>query len=120
MTSRRNKIGAITGIGIDIEDIARFRKKPFGKNKAFYKKIFTEKEIKYCFGRANPYRHFAARFCAKEAVIKASGKNLLLNQIEVLKQGKNPKIVVKGHNLNTLVSLSHTKDYATAIVILTE
>ena len=36
------------GIGVDIVEINRFQEKPFEKNENFYKKIFSESEIKYC------------------------------------------------------------------------
>ena len=77
----------IEGIGVDIEDISRFTGKPFPENKGFYERIFTKKEIEYCLQKANPYQHFAARFCAKEAVIKAlSDETLDFRKIEILKE----------------------------------
>jgi len=107
----------ITGIGTDIEDISRFRNLPFTKNKALYNKIFTKKEIKYCLTKQDPYPHFTARFCAKEAFIKATNKNISeYTSIEVLKKGNKPSINWK--NKNVFLSLSHEKDKTLAFVIV--
>lgn len=109
----------IIGIGIDIEEISRFKKLPFSKNKKFYKKIFTEKEIKYCLNKSNPHQHLAVRFCAKEAMIKAFPqkiKNVL--DIEIIIRNGKPEI--KSHSCKNKIhlSLSHTKNYAIAIIII--
>ena len=61
----------LQSIGTDIEEVSRFRNKKYSENKSFYKKIFTDDEIDYCLGKIDPYPHFTARFCAKEATIKA-------------------------------------------------
>tara|TARA_B110000495_G_scaffold147025_1_gene129928 strand:+ start:297 stop:479 length:183 start_codon:yes stop_codon:yes gene_type:complete len=45
------------GIDIDIIEIKRFQEKPFEKNMYFYKKIFTEFEIKYCLNKKNLHRN---------------------------------------------------------------
>ena len=110
----------IEGIGVDIEDISRFTGKPFPENKGFYERIFTKKEIEYCLQKANPYQHFAARFCAKEAVIKAlSDETLDFRKIEILKETNAPKIKIESYpNVDAKVSLSHTATYAVASVII--
>ena len=110
------------GVGVDIEDVSRFEGKDFDKNKAFYDKIFTEDEISYCLSRGNPAQHFAARFCAKEATIKALGRNDVgLKQIEIINEESVPKIKAREiPNLSAQVSLSHTKTNAIAIVIVNE
>jgi len=59
------------GIGVDIVNINRFRKKKFQKNLNFYRKILSESEIKYCTKFKSPYEHFAAKFAIKESVIKS-------------------------------------------------
>jgi len=103
-------------IGTDIEETSRFRKKIYSKNKKFYEKIFTKNEIEYCLKKIDPYPHFTARFCAKEAVIKASNnKKLILTDIEI--SSKNGKPVLNSPFSGTL-SLSHTKNYAIAVVLL--
>lgn len=110
----------ITGIGADIESIARFRALPYKENKTFYQKIFTKKELEYCANKADPYPHFAARFCAKEAGLKALGRATDLKNIEVIYKLGAPQMRIKGRpELKIFASLSHTKDYALAFVILT-
>ena len=58
------------GIGIDIVDVSRFRKKAIRKNLSFYRKILSESEIKYCTKFKSPYEHFAGKFAVKGAIIK--------------------------------------------------
>jgi len=118
------------GIGTDMEDVERFRKLPFEKNPDFYKRIFTPLEIQYCLEKGDPYPHFAARFCAKEAVIKVlsdvSQQVCNLNykeiQIDVSKAGcpcvtfkKNARLAVESKNLK--ISLSHTSEHAIATAL---
>jgi holo-[acyl-carrier protein] synthase len=61
----------ITGIGIDISEIERIRQAIDRFGDHFTTKIFTDDEIRYCRSSATPWRHFAARFAAKEALSKA-------------------------------------------------
>lgn len=108
------------GIGIDIEEIKRFTKLPFDENEDFYKKIFTFGEIKYCLKKKNPYLHFAVRFCAKEATVKALNrevKNLL--DIEIISGNEKP--IIKSQyfkNKKAHLSMAHTKKIAIATVII--
>ena len=111
----------IIGIGVDIEVISRFRDLPFNENKSFYGKIFTKGEIEYCIRYKNPYPHFAVRFCAKEAAVKALGKAVDLKKIEVQRKSKSAWLRIDGRaNLRAHVSLTHTKEHAIAFVILTK
>lgn len=109
-------------IGIDIEDISRFEGKTLESDKFFLKRIFSEKELEYCFSNANPAPHLCARFCAKEALIKAlSDKSLELNKIEVIKSDDGKpyfNLVEKYRNLKVELSLSHCKAYACASVLV--
>ncbi len=111
----------VTGIGIDIEDISRFRDFPFALNKCFYEKIFTEEEIQYCLAKADPAQHFAVRFCAKEAFIKATKRvnskmmtNYKLLPVVVI----DSKPFIKHQNREHLLSLSHDYDKAVAVVVI--
>ncbi|MFH1825377.1 MAG: holo-ACP synthase [Candidatus Firestonebacteria bacterium] len=56
--------------GIDIVEIKRI-KNLINKRKNFISKVFTKKEITYCRSKKNPCLHFASRFAAKEAFLKA-------------------------------------------------
>ncbi|MCK4936205.1 MAG: holo-ACP synthase [Elusimicrobiales bacterium] len=111
----------ISGIGIDIVDIKRIKK--LVETTSFLKRFFAAPEIKYCLKGKNKFERIAARFAAKEAVIKATGlKKLALKDIVLIKDktGK-PSIEIKNKKysgLNALVSLSHTADYACASVVV--
>ena len=104
-------------LGVDIEDISRFKKLVFKQNQSFYEKIFHKNEIKYCLSKPNPYQHFAARFCAKEALIKAAKKKITdLAAIEVKFASRKPFIV--WNKKKYLLSLAHEKNKAIAFVII--
>lgn len=112
-------------IGVDIEDIARFK----NKSQSLLDRVFTKDEQKYCFSKQNPASHFAVRFCAKEAVIKAltsiNVKRPSLNKIEIYHdKNKFPKIklpeIEDYANLTIEVSLSHDKTKAVAFVTITK
>ena len=106
------------GIGIDIESISNFSQKKFENNISFYKKIFTNAEIEYCLNRSDPYQHFTAHFCAKEAAIKALVREKIkLTEIEVKIDKKRSSLIIPNEK-NVLVSMSYTKKYATAIVMI--
>ena len=109
----------ITGIGIDIEEISRFRKLPFKKNSEFYKKIFTDREIKYCNSKSDPAQHFAARFCAKEAISKSLNRPFATaKEIEILNDTDGaPQAKISGKKTRLKISLSHTNSHATAVAI---
>lgn len=121
----------IFGIGCDIISVARIQRS-IEKNERFTEKLFSPAEIAYCEARANKYQSYAARFAAKEAVMKAigTGWNGVINwlDIEVVSDplGK-PGIEVHNatqdhlakHNVQHIhLSLSHEKEYAIAYVIL--
>jgi len=122
----------ILGIGVDVESIDRFRNRLKGKNKKFYERIFTPLELEYCFNKKDPYPHLAARFAAKEAVIKAfSGlKKLYFSNIEVKNNDKGKpylKILAKGQNSKeevinekVLLTISHSDKYAVAFVVVSK
>lgn len=109
-------------MGIDLEEIQRFKRMSFARHSDFYKKIFTGAEIKYCLSKEDPYPHFAARFAAKEAVLKCiKGAIYKIRDVEI-KNDKNgaPSVKVRGYREKFLISLSHTKEYACAIAILSK
>src|SRR3989338_5418290 len=100
----------IAGIGIDIEAVARFKESytdPY-----FLRLIFTPGEIEYCQRKHEPYISFAGKFCAKEAVIKASTERLQAKEIEILNEDSGKITVsVKGQAAPHIVcSISHTED----------
>ena len=121
----------IVGIGIDIVEVQRIAEKISNGN-AFREKLFSESEIDFCESKGtNKAQHYAARFSAKEAFLKATGKGLLLSndlsEIEVTanEDGK-PEILLTGSlalfakekKWRIHVSLSHIRDTACAMVVL--
>jgi len=122
----------ITGSGIDIVEIGRFRKAKKRWGKHFLEKIFTENEIEYSKKRRFQDQHFAARFAAKEAVLKAFGEKLASIQnwhdIEILND-KSGKPYIRFHKSakklkekekidDVVISMSHCKGLAVANAIL--
>ena len=111
-------------IGVDIEQICRFEDKTREKNAHFLNRIYTEKELEYCFSDNNYAQHLCGKFCAKEALTKALTaygiSDLSYKDIEVLnKENKVPYILVEKYPEFTYkVSISHTKDKAVAFVIV--
>ncbi len=108
------------GIGVDIVNINRFRKKKFQKNLNFYRKILSESEIKYCTKFKSPYEHFAAKFAIKESVIKSIPEKIGPRDIEIVYVNRKPRIRLKNSlekKYNFLVSVSHEKEFAIGIII---
>lgn len=122
----------ILGTGVDIVEIDRIKKAAGKWKDKFLTRVFTDNELKYSNGKKFCYQHLAARFAAKEAVLKAFGdasiNNMEWKNIEIAnnKDGK-PFVKLTGEAKKTLnkmgagkiiVSLSHTKNYAVANAIL--
>jgi len=112
-----SRLNSIKGVGVDIEDIGRFEAVPFKENPSFYTRIFTQDEIDYCMSQPRPSQHFAARFCAKEAFIKACGEKVAdYRSMEVQAHHKLPVLVHDGQRHK--LSLAHEKDKAIAFVVV--
>ena len=107
------------GIGIDITNIQKFKKKPFKTNKSFYKLIFSKDEIRYCLKFKNPYERFAGKFALKEALIKSIDRKIGFSEIETSHLKSKPIVKIKKskEKYNFLASLSHETDFAVAVVI---
>ena len=113
-------------IGIDIVSTARFRNTP----KDQLQKWMTDREIEYCMSKHYPHQHIAARWAAKEAFIKAKQLSMSvgMKNIEVVHRDNGSPFLVlhndlKVHNqyqFSIHVSLSHTVDYATAVVMVVQ
>ncbi len=109
----------IKGCGIDVVEIERI-KEIINKNERFVTRIFTPEEIAYCQGKKNKWEHFAVRFAAKEAVLKAlenSKMNFKDIGIKNKKSGKPEVVLRKKREGHMLISLSHTHNYAVAQAI---
>ncbi len=121
----------VAGVGIDLIEVERI-KHNIEKDTGFKKMIFSEKEIAYCEVKTNKFEHYAARFAAKEAFLKAIGtgwtEGTHFNEIEIVSDSEGkPEMVLLGKTkkslsglaiIKILVSLSHLKTLATAVVII--
>ena len=108
------------GIGIDIIEVSRFRRKKHEENRNFYKKIFAESEIKYCLKFKNSAERFAGKFAIKEAVIKSMPEKIGPRDIEIVYVNRKPRIRLKNSlrkKYDFIVSVSHEKEFAIGIVI---
>lgn len=119
--------------GVDLVDIERLRE-VMARSPAFEARVFTEGERAYCHRRADPAQHFAARFAAKEATLKALGSGLMaqgidasLREIEVERESGPPRLVLHGKPAKVArrlglgpasLSLSHAGGQAVASVVM--
>ena len=122
----------IIGTGIDIVAIKRIREAETNWGRRFLDRVFTEGEIRYSLNHKSPHIHLAARFAAKEAMMKAVGIGLSdgirWKDIEVInKESGRPEVVLHGkvkdiatHTrvTNIHLSISHDGEYAIAQVLL--
>ena len=106
-------------VGCDIVEISRVRDL-IRRNKRFLSRVFSPAEIAYCRAHKDPWRHFAVRFAAKEAVWKALDREALaLRDISVdrTERGK-PHVLLHGKRAASIkLSLSHGEDYAMAVAL---
>lgn len=123
----------INGVGIDLVETERIERS-INKDRGFRELVFAPEEIAYCEAQKHKFQHYAARFAAKEAFLKAMGtgwaEGTSFNEIYVENDGKGkPVLKLKGHTAITLahvditsirISLSHTSTLATAIVVLNQ
>lgn len=121
----------IVGIGIDMIEVDRVREK-IEREKGFREQIFSSSEIAYCQDQPEPYQHYAARFAAKEAFLKAIGQGLSyslhVHNIEIIPHNTGkPEIILSEEYKELLeengwqkvhVSLTHLKSVASAVVII--
>ena len=107
------------GIGIDIIEVSRFRKKKYEENKNFYKKIFVKSEINYCIKFKNSAERFAGKFAIKEAMIKSISEKIGFLDIETSHLKSKPIVKIKKsqEKYNFIASISHENDFAVAVVI---
>ncbi len=119
------------GVGIDMIEVVRVAS-GINKERGFREMVFSATEIEYCESKKNKFEHYAARFAAKEAFFKALGtgwvENTLFNEVGIVHNADGkPEIQLSGETQTTvnamgitkiLVSLSHIKETASAVVIL--
>ena len=122
----------IIGTGVDVVEIARFRKVLERLKDRFIFRVFTSGEQQFCSAHRDPAPHYAARFAAKEALFKALGtgwaRGVTWLDVEVLRERQDaPFMVLHGEaqrlseSMGTRkihLSLSHSEQWAVAMVIL--
>ncbi|SHK94281.1 holo-[acyl-carrier protein] synthase [Selenomonas ruminantium] len=120
----------VIGIGMDMVEVGRIKKAIV--NDHFVKRVFTPAEIDYCQSRGQQAaQSFAARFAAKEAILKAFGTGLRggkLTDLEILPNELGcPEVQLTGyfaelarkHEIkNIWLSLTHTKEYGAAQCVM--
>jgi len=118
----------VIGIGTDIAEVERIAQMCEKHGEIFLKRVFTAREISYCSPRRSRHQHFAGRWAAKEAVLKAMGtgwaKGIQWTDIEVVNlPGGAPIIELHNAALSVcaergiekiLISISHVKPTAVA------
>lgn len=118
-------------MGVDIVDVSRMRD-ILARTPSFAKRVFSEGEQKYCNASATPEFHYATRFAAKEAVVKALGtgftKGIGVRDIEVVLNSKGkPSVklyrraaeVAKEQGVREIpISLSYTHNDAVACAMV--
>ena len=122
----------IFGTGIDIVDISRFERFVAENNAALFHRLFTAGEMAYCGTKKRSAQHYALRFAAKEAFLKALGtglrEGLSWRDMEVVHDsygkpalrlsGEAERLFATKGLTNCFLSLSHDGNCAAASVIL--
>jgi len=105
-------------VGIDIEEIERVKNAYKRWKGRFLNRVFSQREVDYCFSKKDPFPSLTGRFCSKEAVIKVCGGRLSFKDIEVVNEaGGKPVVFIKGKRSNIKLSISHSKHYAVAVAL---
>jgi holo-[acyl-carrier protein] synthase len=121
----------IIGLGLDATDIPRIAATLERYGQRFMRRVFTEGEIAYCLRRRTPAVHFAGRFAAKEAAMKALGtgqsQEVLWRDVEVIRRGGPPQLQFHGGaarrfaaigGRSSLLTITHSETLALAEVLL--
>jgi holo-[acyl-carrier protein] synthase len=121
----------IIGIGMDATEIERVERAIARFGDRFLRRVFTDGEIAYATRRRNPAPHFAGRFAAKEAAMKALGtghsQGVLWKDIEVVRKGGPPQLQFHGGAVRrfallkangALLTITHSETLAIAQVLL--
>lgn len=117
----------VIGIGVDIVSVERLKKAFERQGERLYRRVFTEQEMFTAGDKAQHWQRLAARFAAKEAVMKCLGTGMwqvAFTDICILNEpGGRPVVSLGGRAADraarmgvtrVLVSMSHERDYAVA------
>ena len=121
----------IVGLGTDIVECVRIRKMIEQHGELFLQRVYTDREIRYCQARRQATEHFAGRWAAKEAVLKALGtgwrRGISWRDVEIRNDASGqPRIAVRGEAkeiakklrlTDVLVTISHCRTLAVAQAI---
>lgn len=119
-------LGADIAVGADVCDPRRIQRSIERHGDHFIRRVFTQSETVYCQSRPDPYTSFAARFAAKEAVMKVLGTGMRagFTNIEIVHgPGGSPEVALHGAAKKiarragierVAISLSHEKGFALA------
>jgi holo-[acyl-carrier protein] synthase len=121
----------VLGVGFDVEDLEDFGRTMDQSGEAFLNRVYTQREIEYCRSQPHARQSYAARYCAKEAAMKALGiagmEGLKWHDFEIVCVGAgSPQLLVTGLAASTaktlrvrrfFVSLSHSRSAAGAVVV---
>ena len=121
----------VLGIGTDITECLRIAQMIERHGELFVGRVYTPAEIEYCRARKMATQHFAGRWAAKEAVLKALGtgwrRGISWRDVEILNgAGGRPQAFLKGGTQEIaekmgingiLVSISHCRSHATAYAV---
>lgn len=121
----------IAGIGTDIVECLRIAKMIERHGEEFINRVYSEHEVEYCQRQKSSIQHFAGRWAAKEAIVKAIGcgwvKGLAWRDIEVYhRRGGAPLVRFRGGAADVVagagvadvqISISHCRSHATAFAI---
>ena len=121
----------VLATGIDVIEVSRIRKAMERWGDRFLRRIFTPGEIRYCFQKIKPEISLAARFAAKEAVLKALGLGLRgglgWTDVEIVNLESGAPMVRPSRLMmdlmdgkKVLISLSHVRELAVAVALLVE
>ena len=121
----------LIGLGLDVTDINRIAEALARYGERFMRRVFTDGEVVYCTSRRVPAVHFAGRFAAKEAAMKALGtghsRGVLWRDIEVVRHGGPPQLQFHGGAArrfaelgagSSLLTITHSDEIALAEVLL--
>ena len=121
----------VVGIGVDIVQTSRIEGALERFHDRFLHRVFTEQEQAVC-SQTNDVSRLAARFAAKEAVMKALGTGRAHGKrwidVEIVGHGGPPRVLLHGQARilaedlgidNIHLSLSHEREYAIAFVVAT-
>ena len=121
---------AVLGLGMDVCSVDRVSRVLHGPNGArFRERVYTPAEVAICEGRADAATAYAARFAAKEALVKALGApaGIRWRDMEVVKADSGaPRFSLTGvaarevqvRGARVLLALTHDAGVAAATVVL--